>query len=217
MINFISEAFIITNHGILGNIAFIKINGHQYGYETADDRSIEDIYNNYLKIFKHSPGTALAWLKQNTKLSSGSIKGTSKIYTVDNARYRENFHESTSLIKSYAEKSGKTVEEVDALWEKAKTIASKNGFIEGEDDFYAFTVGILKNMLGFSKFEENNSLVILKLLDESKKSGLVSTLIGLGVLAKKDDKLVATGKPVPKDSPIKKIADSSKHKITKTA
>ena len=52
-----------------------------------------------------------------------------------------------SIIKSFAKKSGKSIDEVEALWDKAKKIALKNGLPEGTDAFYAYVSGILKKML----------------------------------------------------------------------
>jgi hypothetical protein len=47
------------------------------------------------------------------------------------------------IIKSLAKKSGRTVKEVEDLWDKAADIAKEDGF-EGE---YDYVVGILKKML----------------------------------------------------------------------
>lgn len=48
-----------------------------------------------------------------------------------------------SIIKSFAEKSGKSEKEVEELWNKAKEIASENN----QDNNYDYIVGILKKML----------------------------------------------------------------------
>jgi len=48
-----------------------------------------------------------------------------------------------SVIKSFAEKSGKSVEEVEELWRKAKQAAEE----QGHRDEYDYIVGILKKML----------------------------------------------------------------------
>lgn len=47
------------------------------------------------------------------------------------------------IIKSFAEKSGKTEKEVEELWDKAKEIAKESN----RDEDYAYIVGILKKML----------------------------------------------------------------------
>lgn len=54
------------------------------------------------------------------------------------------------IIKSFAEKSGKTVKEVERLYKIAQTKAYDN-FTTKNDDFYAYSIGILKNMLGIEE------------------------------------------------------------------
>jgi NTP pyrophosphatase (non-canonical NTP hydrolase) len=57
--------------------------------------------------------------------------------------------ESTALISSLAEQTGKSVAEVEALWDQAKQITHKEyNKTEDSDGFYAITVGILKKSLG---------------------------------------------------------------------
>ena len=53
----------------------------------------------------------------------------------------------TPVIKSFAEKTGKSVAEVDKLWNKAKAIAVE----EGEGENYAYITGIVKKMLGLNE------------------------------------------------------------------
>ena len=59
----------------------------------------------------------------------------------------------TPMIKSFADKTGKTVGEVEKLWNEAKAIAFK----EGKEDNYAYIVGILKKKLGLNESVENVS------------------------------------------------------------
>jgi hypothetical protein len=53
----------------------------------------------------------------------------------------------TPVIKSFAEKTGKSVAEIDKLWNKAKVIAAE----EGEGENYAYITGIVKKMLGLNE------------------------------------------------------------------
>jgi len=57
--------------------------------------------------------------------------------------------ETSELIKSFADKSGKSISDVENLWDQAKEIV-KNEYDKKEEDdgFYALTVGVLKNSLG---------------------------------------------------------------------
>lgn len=52
-----------------------------------------------------------------------------------------------SIVKSFADKTGKTVQEVEKLWDGAKELAKKDGRKESDKDFYPYVTGILKNML----------------------------------------------------------------------
>jgi len=56
--------------------------------------------------------------------------------------------ESAQIIKSFAEKSGKTELEVEKLWDKAKDIVAKQYDINKDDSkFYGLVVGVLKKSL----------------------------------------------------------------------
>jgi hypothetical protein len=55
-----------------------------------------------------------------------------------------------NVVRSFAKKSGKTVDEVEVLWKNAEDIASKNSDIDGEAK-YAYIVGILKKMLSIDE------------------------------------------------------------------
>jgi len=70
-----------------------------------------------------------------------------------------------TIIKSFSKKSGKSIQEVEKLWDKAKALA-KEKMPEDDEKFYAYVTSILKNMLSinegvFEKFKH--------LLKESKK------------------------------------------------
>lgn len=53
-----------------------------------------------------------------------------------------------NIVKSFAQKSGKSEAEVEKLWNQAKAEAEKKS---GVDDVYAYTVGILKKMLSIDE------------------------------------------------------------------
>jgi hypothetical protein len=57
-----------------------------------------------------------------------------------------------AVVKSYAEKTGKSVKEVEALWDQAKQIAGKK-FKENTEKFYRYTMGIFKRSLGISSVQ----------------------------------------------------------------
>ena len=73
-------------------------------------------------------------------------------------------------LKTMAEKHGISLSKAEELWEKAKGIAEDRGFEEGTDDFYAYTMGVLKKMFG----ETSNSSSILSEI----ASGLASKARG---------------------------------------
>ncbi|WP_298751891.1 hypothetical protein [uncultured Arcobacter sp.] len=55
----------------------------------------------------------------------------------------------TATVKSFADKTGKSVGEVEKLYNDAKAIVKKEypDIKEGDDRFYQLVIGILKNML----------------------------------------------------------------------
>lgn len=56
--------------------------------------------------------------------------------------------ESAALVKSFAEKSGKTIEVVEKMWNEIKSALIKDGKDEGDPRFYGLVVDILKKKLG---------------------------------------------------------------------
>jgi hypothetical protein len=58
--------------------------------------------------------------------------------------------ESTALIKSFAEKSGKSIDDVEGLWKETKQELIKKGKNEDDEGFYPTLVTILKNKLKLS-------------------------------------------------------------------
>lgn len=58
-----------------------------------------------------------------------------------------------AIIKHFSDKSNKSVEEVEKLWNEAKKIAKKEypDVKITDDKYYAIVVGILKKMLGFNE------------------------------------------------------------------
>ena len=63
--------FEITTVGTKGKSYFITIDGHEYGY-TPLHGTTDQLAKKFKMILKHSPGKALAWIKKNGKLISGS-------------------------------------------------------------------------------------------------------------------------------------------------
>lgn len=53
----------------------------------------------------------------------------------------------TAIIKDLAKESNKTVKEVELLYKKAKQLAYDK-YDKSSGDFYAYSLGILKNILG---------------------------------------------------------------------
>lgn len=53
-----------------------------------------------------------------------------------------------NVVKSYAKDKGISVEKAEERWEKAKEQAKKEGHKEGSVDFYKYTMGIFKRMMG---------------------------------------------------------------------
>lgn len=65
--------FWVKVKGIKDDKFYITINDHEYGYEPIG-MSVEDLQKKFVSLAKYNYGQALAWLKRNTKLYSGSKK-----------------------------------------------------------------------------------------------------------------------------------------------
>lgn len=63
--------FEIKTIGTKGGAYYITIDGNAYGYRPLSGTT-EQVAKKFKMILKHSPGKALAWLKKNAKLVSGS-------------------------------------------------------------------------------------------------------------------------------------------------
>ena len=59
----------------------------------------------------------------------------------------------SSIVKSFAAKSGKSVADVEKLWDKAKKVAAN----AGRKEDYPYITGILKKMLKLESFESTNT------------------------------------------------------------
>lgn len=61
-----------------------------------------------------------------------------------------------SVMKSFAEKTGKKTKTVEKLWKKCEKIIKKEYEIDEKSDrFYPLVVGCLKNLLGLNKEQED--------------------------------------------------------------
>lgn len=63
----------------------------------------------------------------------------------------------SNIVKSFAEKTGKSESEVERLWNIAKDEVGKKGIPEDSDRYYKIVTGILKRML---KIDEESSPTI---------------------------------------------------------
>jgi hypothetical protein len=136
---------------VKGGKLFVTINGSPYSYSangTGDfkGKGIDEIAAHFKKIMKHNAGRALAWLKKNTTLESGSKKEMVD-FTVDGIKLSED--EKTLFDKYFKVEDGKlsfeefeTVgKEIEALsdLEELKNLYKKVGKVafekeESEDD-----------------------------------------------------------------------------------
>jgi len=59
----------------------------------------------------------------------------------------------SSIIQSFAQKTGKSVKEVEAMWDRAKGVVAKQYPERGEEGegYYKLVTGVLKKMLGESR------------------------------------------------------------------
>lgn len=53
-------------------------------------------------------------------------------------------------LKSMAKRAGVSYEDAERYWDDSKQAALDQGFTEGEDDFYAYVMGIVKRRMGLA-------------------------------------------------------------------
>jgi hypothetical protein len=96
-----------------------------------------------------------------------------------------------NIIRSFAEKSGKSEEEVERLWRKAKSLVTLQYDIEepGDDTgetekerYYKLATGILKHMVGLGKPDESCiDTETAALLEGFGMQDVLSMAIGAGI------------------------------------
>jgi hypothetical protein len=69
-----------------------------------------------------------------------------------------------NIVKSFADKTGKSEAEVEKLWNKAKEIAADNGHKED----YEYITGILKKMLSINEHDTFKQLIIFNEVSKYK-------------------------------------------------
>ena len=70
----IDENLIVDPLDVTKDFFYVSINGTVYGYQAKSGGNIEDLAKTFKGMLKYSAGRALAWLKKNAELVSGSKK-----------------------------------------------------------------------------------------------------------------------------------------------
>jgi len=73
------EALNVELLGPIGDTLFVSVNGRKYGYVPKSSTDIDTLDHTFRKMLKYSYGKALAWLKKNAKLASGSVRGVPRV------------------------------------------------------------------------------------------------------------------------------------------
>lgn len=78
----------------------------------------------------------------------------------------------SSVVKSFASKSGKSVAEVEKMWDAVKSSLKKQGKKETDSNFYSLLVGIMKKNLKVEQFEQTSFRDMLAEMVSKDKSNL---------------------------------------------
>lgn len=76
------DELLVTPIGIVGDTLLVEVEGRRYGYQIDSAKfqgTIEDLARKFQKMMPYSVGRALAWLKANSKVVSGSVKGIPRV------------------------------------------------------------------------------------------------------------------------------------------
>ena len=72
----------------------------------------------------------------------------------------------SSIVKSFAKKTGKDMDEVERLWKKARALAT-NAKSTSDKDYYPYVVGILRRMLKMSEDTRDSDAALDKFLESA--------------------------------------------------
>ena len=61
-------------------------------------------------------------------------------------------------LENMAKRSGKSMNDAERYWREAKKSASDQGFVEGNENFYKYVMGIVKRRMGLASTDDLNSL-----------------------------------------------------------
>jgi hypothetical protein len=102
-----------------------------------------------------------------------------------------------NIVNHFVKKTGKSKDEIESSWNKAKDITKKqySKVKEDSDDFYPIVVGVLKKMLGLS--EEINAVNLTSTIGELGKGPKLMTQKRFEEKVKKNKK-----KPVIINDPV---------------
>lgn len=92
----------------------------------------------------------------------------------------------SSVVKSFAKRSGKSEAEVEKLWDSAKTYCKKHqGLSEKDPNFYACVTGTLKNWLGLKDVKESTRAkeLIDRLLEGESPETVTDSLVTEAAIA----------------------------------
>ena len=70
----VEENLIVDPLDVTKDVFYVSINGKTYGYGPKGGSNTEDLAKSFKGMLKYSAGRALAWLKKNSDLVSGSTK-----------------------------------------------------------------------------------------------------------------------------------------------
>ena len=64
-----------------------------------------------------------------------------------------------ALEKMAERAKGKSLQDAERYWDEAKDSAADQGFKEGDDNFYRYTMGIVKRRLGLASYVRRTPLI----------------------------------------------------------
>ena len=77
------------------------------------------------------------------------------------------------VLRKMAKESGRSLEDAEKYWDDAKEAALDQGFTEGDDDFYAYVMGIVKRRLNLSGVNASTLMrARMRLMARRKRYGM---------------------------------------------
>lgn len=132
----LEENLIVDPLDITQDFFYVSINGSIYGYQAKGGANIEDLAKTFKGMLKYSAGKALAWLKKNADLASGSKKALSEV--IGSGPLRESKEAFIDFMMKEMSWNGPEITQIEKGSKEAGFLKSAIGVKDGWSEAYEY-------------------------------------------------------------------------------